>query len=311
MRPNITKEDAELVSERLQSGLLVMGDKVEEFENMFAEYVGAKYAVAVESLTSGFVAVVDMLEPTVANLPTCTYVSMANTLKKFNVNITFRDEWIAGKEYIIPTDKGNIVDSAHNVEKDICKKSPESIWLFSFHATKLIATGKGGMIVTNSKPQADFLRTLIHDGRIYANNTYEYVVHNAGWNAYMTDIEAILGIEQLKRFDKTNKRRDEVIELYKKYLKPHQYDKPSRYIYQVYIDNFNGFKEVAKENGIQVSKHFNPIHLQPAFRVNGKFDYSVAMAQHLISIPFYPSMKEEDIKFVSQIINDWRNNVTS
>ena len=308
MRPNITKEDAELVSKRLQTGLLVMGDKVKEFEDMFAEYVGAKYAIAVESLTSGFVAVVDMLEPTVANIPTCTYISMANTLKKFGVEITFRDEWIAGKDYIIPTDKGEIIDSAHNVEKDICKKNPEAIWLFSFHATKLIATGKGGMIVTNSKPQADFLRTLISDGRIYANNTYEYVVHNPGWNAYMTDIEAILGIEQLKRFDETNKRRDEVIELYGKYLEPHKLDRPSRYIYQVYIDNFRGFKEVAKQNEIQVSKHFNPVHKQPAFRVKQRFQNSEILAEHLISIPFYPGIKEEDIKKVSEIINNWRNN---
>jgi len=306
MRPSITKPDAELVSERLQSGLLSMGDKVQEFEEKFAEYVGAKYAIATDSLTSGLVAVVDMLEPTSCNIPTCTFISVANTLKKFNVPIQFRDEWVAGDYYLIATDKGDIIDSAHVLERDVCKKEPEAIWLFSFHSTKLLTTGKGGMITTNSKEQANFLRTMVNNGRIYANNTYEYVVHTTGWNFYMTDIAAILGLAQLERLDETNKRRDEVIALYKKYLKPHKLDRVSRYIYQVHIDNFRGFKKVAKENDIQVSKHFNPIHLHPAFRVHAKFKDSEYLAAHLISIPFYPDMKEEDIKKVSKVINQWR-----
>ena len=307
LRPAVTKEDIEAVVENLKSGQLANGKTVAEFEKTFAEYVGCKYAIAVNGLTNGYCAVIDMLNPTEANMPSATYVSMANMLKKFNVSITFRDGWVAGSAYPILTNKGVIIDSAHEIERNICSKEPEAIWLFSFHATKLLTTGKGGMICTNSKPQADFLKVLTDNGRIYGNYKFDYVVHNPGWNFYMSDLEASLGLSQLKHLDATNKKRDEVKKLYDKYLKPHKYDNWTRYIYQVYIENFPMFLKTAKASDIQVSKHFNPIHLQPAYFTNQKLPVCEQLAAKMISIPFYADMSEEEVKKVSELINKWRN----
>jgi len=308
LRPPITKEDIEAVTKQLEAGQLSGGKIVRDFEDAFAEYVGAPHCIAVDSLTSGFLAVLDMLGPSAASLPTATYVSMANTLKKMGVSIQFRDGWIAGNAYPILTDKGTIMDSAHALRRDICLQDKKSIWLFSFHATKLLATGKGGMIATFSKEQAEFLKRIVNNGRIYANNTFEFVVHNAGWNTYMSDIEASLGLSQLKRLDETNKRRDEVKKLYDKYLKSHPKDNWSRYIYQVWIENFPAFYQECEKRQIQVSKHFNPIHLQPAFFTRGSFPQATEAAAHLISIPFWADMSEEQIKTVSELVNQWRSN---
>jgi dTDP-4-amino-4,6-dideoxygalactose transaminase len=309
LRPSIKKEDIEAVSKQLESGWLTGSGIVEEFEREFAKYIGAKYAVAVDNLTAGYTAVLDMLRPSAINLPSATYITMANIPNKLNMKIHFRDGWVAGGAYDILTDKGKIVDSAHALERELFNRNKRAIWLFSFHATKLLTTGKGGMIATDSKNQADFLKTLVNNGRIYANNTFEYVVHTAGWNFYMSDIEASLGLSQLKRLDKTNEMRDGVKKMYDKYLKPHPKDNWTRYIYQVWIENFPQFYEEAVKAGIQVSKHFNPIHRQPLFN---KPDLHLPIAEeyanHLISIPFCADMKEEDVKTVSNFINNWRIN---
>ena len=306
LRPPINKDDIKAVTDQLKSGMLVGGGKVAEFEKEFAEYVGCKYAIAVNGLTNGYCVVLDMLKPTEINLPSATYISMANMPKKLGVNITFRDEWIAGKAYIIPTDKGLIIDSAHEIDRDICKGNPDAIWLFSFHATKLLSTGKGGMICTNSKPQADFMRSIADNGRLYGNYKFDYVVHNAGWNFYMSDLTAALGLSQLRRLDETNKKRDKVKEMYDKHLVSDPRDNWSRYIYQVWIDDFPIFFRQTKLAGIQVSKHFNPIHKQPLYFTNQKLPVTEEYAEHLISIPFYADMTGEEVYLVSKFINNWR-----
>ena len=312
MRPSIDESDIEAVAKQLKSGSLTGGTKVREFEKAFAEYVGAPYCVAVDTLTNGFVALIDMLSPSMANIPTATFISIANTLKKFNIPIQFRDGWIAGKEYEIFTDKGVIMDSAHALDRKICLKDKNAIWMFSFHSTKLLATGRGGMIAFFSEEQANFFRMLINNSRIYANNTFEYTVHIPGWNFYMSDIEAALGISQLEKLDETNRKRDEVKKLYDKYLVPDKKDSWSRYVYQVWIENFSAFYKECQKEKIQVSKHFNPIHLQPAFALPvGRFPQAERASQCMISIPFWANMSEEQVKEVSRLINQWRNNEKS
>jgi len=306
LRPPITKSDAKAVTEQLLSGQLAGGKIVTVLEEEFAEYVGSKYAIAVDSCTSGFIAVLQMLKPTVMNMPSATYISIANAAKQMGVQINFRDGWVAGKAYDIVTDKGIIVDSAHVLEWGVTQKNKEAIWLFSFHATKLLATGKGGMITTNSKEQYNFLKTLINNGRVYGNNSFEFTVHTPGWNYYMSDLVAALALSQLKRLDETNKKRDEVKKLYDKYLVSDKRDNWSRYIYQVWIENFREFYKYAKEEGIQVSKHFNPIHRQPAFYTKQNLPIAEEMAQYMISIPFWADMKKEQVEEVSNFINNWR-----
>jgi len=306
LRPPITKEDAKAVSKQLLSGNLATGTEVAKLEKEFADYVGSKYAVAVDSCTSGFISVLTLLKPSKLSMPTATYVSMANVAKLMGVEIEFYDGWVAGSFYKIETDKGVIMDSAHVIDRNITKENEEAIWVFSFHATKLLATGKGGMITTNSKEQYNFLKTLVNNGRVYGNNTFEFTVHTPGWNFYMADTTAALALNQIRRLDYTNKKRDKVKEIYDKYLIPHELDNWSRYIYQVWIDDFASFYRRAKQEGIQVSKHFNPIHKQPAFYTKHKFFCAEEFAAHMISIPFWADMKESQVKRVAEFINKER-----
>lgn len=305
-KPDISEADIQAISDTLRSGNLTTGTVVQEFEEEFATFVGIKHAIAVDSLTNGYLLVLDLLTPHSLVMPSATYISMANIPKKMGMKIQFKDEWIAGRDYVIQTDKGDIVDSAHLLEKDICKKNPDAIWLFSLHATKLITSGTGGMICTNSDDFANHLKVMRNSGRLKTSRGFDYVVTEAGWNFYMSDIQAALGLSQLRRYDELMKLRDECYETYQKYLKPNKYDRRTKYIYQIWVENIYGFADYMRDKGIAVSKHFTPIHTQPAFSTNQSLRDSEVLSEHLASIPYYPRLPEKDIEIVSKAINEWR-----
>lgn len=305
-KPEITTEDLFEVSKQLSSGKLTTGERVKEFEEEFAKFIGAPYCVAVNSLTNGYLMVLDMLNPIAANIPSATFVSMANMLKKMGVTIQFRDEWITGREYVIRTDKGDIIDSAHVIERDIFKKNPDAFWLFSFHSTKILTTLTGGMIATASEDQANFLRTIRDNGRLIGSFSPDYVVHNIGWEFEMSDVQAALGLSQLSRLDETIRKRANIRNEYKNELHVDEKDRFSQYCIQVWVDNQRDFVTYMKNNGVQVSKHFNPIHLQPAYYNNLNLPVTQSFANHLVSIPYFNEISDGEISNVSELIYQWR-----
>lgn len=307
-RPDISEADIQAVTDVLRDGKLTTGDTVAQFEKEFAEFVGAPYALATDSLTNAFVILLDLLCPTYATLPSATYVSMANTLKKFNIQTVFKDEWICGRAYKIETDKGTIWDSAHELVPNICSRDNTGYWLFSTHATKLITTGTGGMIALFSEDEYNILKTLRDSGRIRTARKFNYTVFYPGWNCYQSDIHAALGLSQLRRYDELMSARDECYQTYQKYLKPDSRDRRTRYLYQIWANDILGLSDHLRSLDIQVSKHFTPIHTQPAFQTNYRLPNTEEMCAHLLSIPYYPHMLEEDIQKVSEAINTWRNN---
>lgn len=305
-KPDISEEDISAVTDVLRAGKLTTGDTVRQFEKEFAEFVGAPYALAVDSLTSGFLLVLDLLCPSRASMPSATYVSMANALKKFNTAITWRDEWVCGRAYPIETDKGTIWDSAHELEKNICQKDKTGYWLFSTHATKLITTGTGGVICVFSEDEYNVLKLLRDSGRVRTARNFNYSVLFPGWNFYQSDIHAALGLSQLRRYDELMQKRDECFATYQKYLVPKKLDTRTKYLYQIFVDDALKLADHLKSKGIQVSRHFTPLHTQSAFATGQKLPTTEYLSEHLLSIPYFPNMEEEDIKKVSEEINTWR-----
>lgn len=308
-KPNITEEDVNAVADVLRSGKLTTGEKVREFEKEFAEYVGAPYALAVDSLTSGWVLLLDFLTPSYVEMSAATYISMPNAVKKFGIPIRFYDEFLAGEPIPMYTDKGTVYDSAHWIDRDVCRRDTNAYWLFSTHATKIITTGTGGVICLFSEDQYNALRVLRDSGRLRSARGFDYIVYEAGWNFYMSDVQAALGLSQLQRIDKLIAARDDNYSAYQRYLNPHHRDRRTRYIYQVWVNRALVFADAMKAQGIQVSKHFTPVHTQPAFNTPGiRLPKTEEACAHLISIPYYPYMADDDMKTVATAINYWRSN---
>lgn len=193
------------------------------------------------------------------------------------------------------------------------------ITCFSFYATKTLSTGEGGMAVTSNdeyakKIKVNRLHGISKDAwdRYSDKGSWYYEVIDNGNKYNTTDMNAALGIEQLKKLDKMNTKRAEIASKYTQAFKNNKnivipYVKDDRetswHLYVVKIKNRNEIIEKLKSEGIGSSVHFIPIHKHPYYRNKYKYkndDYPVAnkIFDESLSLPIYPDMSDEEIYYV-------------
>jgi len=199
--------------------------------------------------------------------------------------------------------------------------------VFSFHPVKQITTGEGGAITTNSQELYEKLLTLrIHGMTKNPNELTEnhgawyYEMHELGYNYRMSDIQAALGIEQLKRNDYWVKRRKELVQLYDDAFKNVENITPQAhpdidggYSYHLYIIQCEKRAELyiyLKDNGVNTQVHYIPIHLQPFYKKRygyNKGDFPVAEGYYnkALSLPLYPTLKDSEQKKVISLIRSF------
>lgn len=212
-----------------------------------------------------------------------------------------------------------VEDAAHAIGSDYkntkvgsCKFSDMAV--FSFHPVKNITTGEGGAITTNSEELYRKLLTFRAHGMHKTGemqHTWEYEMPELGYNCRLTDIQAALGISQLKKLEQFKKRRREIVQFYNENLGlPHlvekDYSNACFHLYPVLVSNRKEFYHKAKELGLNLQVHYIPVHLQPYYQKLGykKGDYPKAEAYYekCISLPLYPSLTKEDLTIIIQKI---------
>jgi len=205
--------------------------------------------------------------------------------------------------------------------------SHSDMTIFSFHPVKQITTGEGGAITTNNKDIYKKLLTLrthgmTKDKELLKENHggWYYEMQELGFNYRMTDIQASLGIEQLKKNDEWVKKRRKIVSNYDKAFKnveqliPQKHpDKNGEYSYHLYIIQCEKRAELyqfLKENDVNTQVHYIPIHLQPYYRKKYGYDkgvYPVAEKyyEHSLSLPLYPSLKLAQQDKIISLINNF------
>lgn len=214
-----------------------------------------------------------------------------------------------------------------------CKFS--NMTVFSFHPVKLVTTGEGGMILTNNKElYGKLIRLRSHGitrdpdlltGEVHGPWYYEQV--DLGFNYRMTDIQAALGISQLKKLDTFVKRRREIAGTYNEAFKGNpyffmpaekEYANSSYHLYVIRLkDEYEHrkkhvFSELRKK-GIGVQVHYIPVYHQPYYQELGYEKDLCPEAndyyQRAISLPIYPSMKCEEITIVIDTVHSIFNSL--
>lgn len=195
----------------------------------------------------------------------------------------------------------------------------------SYHPVKPITSGEGGAVLTKDKELDAAIRLLRshgisrdHDVEKSKEDTWYYEMSRLGFNYRMSDIQAALGLNQLKRLDYFIKMRKKIAAVYNDNLSkigglkiPSISEEASHsyHLYPVLIDFFElgikkevFFKKMLQE-GIRLQVHYIPIHLQTYYRKTfgfnqGDFPITESFYEQEVSLPIYPTLKDQEIEKV-------------
>jgi len=203
------------------------------------------------------------------------------------------------------------------------------ITCFSFYATKTLATGEGGMATTNNEDYAKIMRINRLHGiskdawdRYTSKGSWYYEVVDNGNKYNTTDMNAALGIVQLKKQEMLKNKRAYIAEKYNEAFKNNEkieipFVKSDResswHLYVIKVPKRDEVIEKLKERNIGTSVHFIPIHFHPYYKNTFNYryeDYPVAneVFEKSLSLPIYPDMSDKEIDYVIEnvlkVMND-------
>ncbi len=221
-----------------------------------------------------------------------------------------------------------IEDAAHACGASYKNKKIGSFGLtcFSFHAVKNLPVGDGGMITTNSKEQYERLNKLrwlgidkstynrtTNDKKKTGTYAWQYDVPEVGYKYHMNDINAAIGIEQLKLLNKQNIYRRKLAAIYNQKLKNSDiislpYTSPniitSQHLYVIQVKRRDDLIAKLKASGIAPGVHYIPNNTYPMYKkCRADIKNVTKIAKNIISLPIHTLMTKNDIYQISKIIN--------
>ena len=347
--PMIGPAEEQAVLDTLRSGRLAQGPRVAAFEEAFAEYLGAKHAIAVSSGTSALIVALTahgIGEGDEVLVPTFTYAATANAVllvgarpvlidiraDDFAIDVELAEAAVTPQtRAILPVHlfghPCNLTDirglaERHSlvVVEDACqalgaqwqgrKIGASGTACFSFYATKAIATGEGGMIVTDDGTVARLARKLRNQGE-----GERYVTELLSANHRLTEIGAALGLSQLAHLDAANeKRRANAAWLSKRLTgvtTPSELP-DAHHVYQQYTIRVNagrrdGLQSALTDNDIEsVAYYARSLHQQPLYQergIGGSFLIAEAVSREVLSLPVHPGLTPPDLERIATTVN--------
>ncbi len=217
-----------------------------------------------------------------------------------------------------------IEDAAEAIWSEYKNKPVWQFWeasIFAFYPNKQITTWEWWVITTNNEKYYKLYESLKNQWRL---DDTQWLIHDKLWYNYrMSDINAAIWIEQLKRLDEIIKKRNKVAALYDKEFNKYKdmiktptvknyCTKYSRFAYVIEIKkdiNIQNIIKYLKDKWIQTKNYFYPIHLQKFYIENyntKNLDLPITNKAYkrTLALPFYNSLKEEEIKYiVKEVIN--------
>ena len=370
--PDISDAEVQAVSDTVRSGWWAKGPRTIEFEKRFAEYVGAKYCVGVNSCTAALhlALMTQGIGPGDEVITTpLTFASSANTIlhvgatpvfadidpetglidpKEIEKKITDKTRAVVPVHYSgLAADIGEIgrlcdryglflsEDAAHAVETryngELIGHHPRGAVSYSFYATKNLACGEGGALVTDDEEVYKKASILSCHGmsagswnRYGKSGSWRYDIEEPGFKYNMFDIQAALALAQLARMDDMQRRRFEAVDVYEQAFrdvpqlrlqKTPDYCHHSRHLYilrivpEMLTISRDQFIEELKARNVGVSVHFIALHTMSAYQKRfgyrpEDFPKAYAFSESEISLPMYSTLGVENARYVADAVLD-------
>ena len=323
------------------------GGQVQEFEKNFKKFINSKSCVSVNSGTAALhlAATLCDIKGKEVILPSLSFVSTAHAIM-YNGGIpVFVDvdphtlcidpEEIKKKiskktRCIIPVHFGGmpadikkiqklsnpnimiIEDAAHACGSEFNGKkigSHGDFVCFSFHPVKNLAMPTGGLISINShnyKKITEDLKSKRWCG--ISNRKYaDYDVDKIGWNFYMNELSAAIGLVQLQKIKKMNNKRKSIAKIYDKELNASKkIPFTSTCVYHLYwicVRDRKIFRKKLLEKGIETGTHYKPIHQMSLYKKSVKLPLTEKIAKEIVTIPIHPNLTESQIDYIVKTVN--------
>ena len=321
-------------------------NQVSEFEKKFKEFVNSKACVAVNNGTSALhlaTSLCDVKGKEVI-IPSLSFVSTAHAVIYNGGTPIFADidpitlciseddvkRKISKKTKCIipvhfggmPIDGGKlkklksnlmiVEDAAHACGAKLNGKkigSGSDFVCFSYHPVKNLAMPTGGSITINHpnyKKMEKELKSKRWCGISNRVNT-DYDVDKIGWNFYMNEISAAIGLSQLKKINKLNNKRKKIAKTYEKELtvlkKMPFLEDCSYHLYWICVKNRDSFRKKLFEKGIETGTHYKPIHKMSFYKKSIKLPVTEEVGKSIVTIPMHPNLTEYEIDKVITNVN--------
>jgi len=178
---------------------------------------------------------------------------------------------------------------------------------FSFSVPKVITTGQGGAVITNDKKIFDKVLKIKDFGRERSGEDHYIAL---GWNFKFTDLQAVIGIEQMKKLKWRLRRKKQMYRLYQKELKntsavnfpETNLKEVAPWFFDIKVPDNKKLQKYLKENGIGSRRIYPSLNSEPIYKVKGSFPVSKKIARQVLWLPSSSFLSDNQIKHICKTI---------
>jgi perosamine synthetase len=351
--PEIGEEELQNVIEAVKSGWVSSkGPFIEEFERSFSSYITVKYGVTASSGTTALhlaLVALGMGKGDKVLVPSLTFVAAANAITYTGAEPIFVDShpeyWCIDPSkieekidshtkavmvvhlYGHPCDMGEIMRIAEDRGLRVIEDCAEAhgaeyegrkvgsfgvVSCFSFYGNKIITTGEGGMCLTNDEELANKMRLLRDHGMTPDKKYWHDII---GFNYRMTNLQAALGVAQLKKIDFLIEKKRRIAIAYKKLLQNLPTVRPAPempwaksvyWLYSILVEKALRDKIIQhlEEHGIEIRPFFYPIHILPPYNRKLRLPVAEELSAEGLNLPSGSRLSVNQIQEAVELLGE-------
>ena len=349
MKPSFDEHEGNAMNEYMLSDAWLMEfKKTREFERMIADYTGAAYCSIMPngtlSLSVALLACGISKDDEVI-VPDFTMAATPNAVELIGAKAVFVDieretlcmDFDKMKEAVTPKTRAVILVSingryprkvkeliafCHERQIYVIEDAAQSVGSFysgkhvgrygdiasfSFSVPKIITTGQGGALITDNEELYKKILLIRDFGREKSGEDH-YIVK--GWNFKYTDLQAVIGIEQMKKLSGRVRKKREMGKLYRKYLCNIEgvewietdLGESVLWFYDILCDRRDELMEYLRENNVGSRRFYPPLHSEPAYGYPGSYPVTEEITAKGLWLPSWIELEEEQIVSICSLI---------